>query len=486
MRHQEGRASERETRTRRAARSPRPSAGGGQAARTPFVLLVGAPARRWPDRPPRPNSALSEGSFHLDDLQRRSKSLTDEEQALQRDVAHAPRPTPSSAAPASWAWCPAATRPSSTRTAASRASPERPPSSPPDATRWSVRRAAPPSRRPTAPATSALAAAVPSAGTATRQTPAPQTSTADPDPADPRPHPVRAALLDPRQVTEVSDREPPRRRVPGPARPVRPGGRQLAVRPRRPPRTPPGRAPARRPAGPAAGQPPPPAAHGQPRQTATTAFVVRLLQVQAVDANAYVAKAEQNRYVGRTLAATRGGITDRNGVELATSVDVYDITAYPTMFTQDTTKVTDAPEQAAALLGPILGQDVDIVAKKLRTKNTRYTLLAHRQTPQVWKQIKDLRNTLAVKAETDKSTVNFLAGVVAVPASKARVSERRSAAGILGWVNADGKGGGGVEQKLNKELAGKDGKIRYAQSGGRQVPTAGRRRLPPWRAPTSS
>lgn len=208
------------------------------------------------------------------------------------------------------------------------------------------------------------------------------------------------------------------------------------------------------------------------------AFVVRLLQVQAVDANAYVAKAEQNRYVGRTLAATRGGITDRNGVELATSVDAYDITADPTMFTQDTAKVTDAPEQAAALLGPILGQDVDTVAKKLRTKNTRYTLLAHRQTPQVWKQIKDLRNTLAAKAETDKSTVNFLAGVVAVPASKRVYPNGALAAGILGWVNADGKGGGGVEQKLNKELAGKDGKIRYAQSGGRQVPTAGSTETP--------
>ncbi|MFF4131508.1 peptidoglycan D,D-transpeptidase FtsI family protein [Streptomyces mirabilis] len=276
----------------------------------------------------------------------------------------------------------------------------------------------------------------------------------------------------------MSDREPPRRRVPGPARPVRPGGQR---------RPGPGARPARRP-----GAPPPGGSQalrlGSPRprlrmvSLALTlvmiAFVVRLLQVQAVDANAYVAKAEQNRYVGRTLAATRGGITDRNGVELATSVDAYDITADPTMFTQDTTKVTDAPEQAAALLGPILGQDVDTVAKKLRTKNTRYTLLAHRQTPQVWKQIKDLRNTLAVKAETDKSTVNFLAGVVAVPASKRVYPNGDLAAGILGWVNADGKGGGGVEQKLNKELAGKDGKIRYAQSGGRQVPTAGSTETP--------
>ncbi|MEU2861803.1 peptidoglycan D,D-transpeptidase FtsI family protein [Streptomyces mirabilis] len=276
----------------------------------------------------------------------------------------------------------------------------------------------------------------------------------------------------------MSDREPPRRRVPGPARPVRPGGQ------RRPGS---GARPARRPGAPRPGGPQA-LRLGSPRprlrmiSLALTlvmiAFVVRLLQVQAVDANAYVAKAEQNRYVGRTLAATRGGITDRNGVELATSVDAYDITADPTMFTQDTTKVTDAPEQAAALLGPVLGQDVDTVAKKLRTKNTRYTLLAHRQTPQVWKQIKDLRNTLAVKAETDKSTVNFLAGVVAVPASKRVYPNGDLAAGILGWVNADGKGGGGVEQKLNKELSGKDGKIRYAQSGGRQVPTVGSTETP--------
>lgn len=208
------------------------------------------------------------------------------------------------------------------------------------------------------------------------------------------------------------------------------------------------------------------------------AFVVRLLQVQAVDASTYAAKAEQNRYVGRTLAAERGEITDRNGVELATSVDAYDITADPTMFTKEATTVSDAPEQAAALLGPILGQSMDAVAAKLKAKNTRYALLAHRQTPQVWKQIKDLKTTLGAKAETDKSTVNVLAGVLAVPASKRVYPNGDLAAGILGWVNADGKGGGGIEQQLNKELAGKDGKIRYAQSGGRQVPTVGSTETP--------
>ncbi|MDX3450400.1 penicillin-binding protein 2 [Streptomyces sp. ME02-8801-2C] len=270
----------------------------------------------------------------------------------------------------------------------------------------------------------------------------------------------------------MSDREPPRRRVPAPARSARPGA------PRRPG---PGARPARRPV---AGRPTGPKVIrlGSPRPRlrmvslglalVMIAFVVRLLQVQAVDASVYAAMAEQNRYVGRTLAAERGEITDRNGVELATSVDAYDITADPTMFTPKSTKLSDAPEQAAALLAPILGQDANDVARKLKTPNTRYTLLAHRQTPQVWTQIKDLKSTLAAKSATDPTTVNVLAGVLAVPASKRVYPNGGLAAGLLGWVSADGKGGGGLEQQLNGELAGKDGKIRYAQSGGRQVPTA--------------
>jgi cell division protein FtsI (penicillin-binding protein 3) len=210
------------------------------------------------------------------------------------------------------------------------------------------------------------------------------------------------------------------------------------------------------------------------------AFVVRLLQVQAVDASAYAARAEQNRYVVHTLAAERGGITDRTGVALAISEDAYDITADPTMFSRKQLKIGDGPEQAAALLSPILGQSQAEIVKKLRpqNRNSRYTRLATRQTPQVWKQIKDLKNALAKKAETDGNTVNVLAGVFADPSSQRVYPNGDLAAGILGWVNADGQGGGGIEQELNKELAGKDGKIRYAQSGGREVPTAGSTQTP--------
>ncbi|MET7285000.1 penicillin-binding protein 2 [Streptomyces sp. NPDC005573] len=280
----------------------------------------------------------------------------------------------------------------------------------------------------------------------------------------------------------MSDRQAPRRRVPGPARPPRP---RNAVR-RQPG---PGARPARRPSGPR-----PPAQRtlrlGSPRPRlrlvglaltlVMLAFVVRLLQVQAVDASTYAAKAEQNRYVVHTLTAERGGITDRDGVALAVSEDAYDITADPMMFSKEQLKIADGPEQAAALLAPILDQDQADLVRKLRPANTasRYARLATRRTPQVWKQIKDLKAALAKKAEQDPASANVLAGVFADPSSQRVYPGGELAAGLLGWVNSEGQGGGGIEQELDKQLSGKNGKIRYAQSGGREVPTAGSTETP--------
>ncbi|MFF5441485.1 septum formation initiator family protein [Streptomyces achromogenes] len=61
-------------------------AGRAQAARTPFVLLVVVLLGGGLIGLLVLNSALSEGSFELADLRKRTKNLTDEEQALQRDI----------------------------------------------------------------------------------------------------------------------------------------------------------------------------------------------------------------------------------------------------------------------------------------------------------------------------------------------------------------------------------------------------------------
>ncbi|MGW9441214.1 peptidoglycan D,D-transpeptidase FtsI family protein, partial [Streptomyces sp. NPDC055607] len=209
-------------------------------------------------------------------------------------------------------------------------------------------------------------------------------------------------------------------------------------------------------------------------------FVVRLLQVQAVDADAYAAKADKYRFQEYTLSAERGEITDRNGIALAASVDAYDITADPKLFTPEESKVADAPEQAAALLAPILGKPPAELAKKLRTPKSRYTLLARKQTPQVWNQIKDLKKVYGQKSQpaAGGNGINLLGGVLSEPSTKRVYPNGELAAGILGYVNAEGRGAGGLESMLDPRLAGKDGKIRFTQSGGRQVPTAGSRGTP--------
>ncbi|MFC7868270.1 septum formation initiator family protein [Streptomyces murinus] len=61
-------------------------AGRAKAARTPFVLLVVLLLGGGLIGLLVLNSALSEGSFKLADLQKRTQNLTDEEQALQRTI----------------------------------------------------------------------------------------------------------------------------------------------------------------------------------------------------------------------------------------------------------------------------------------------------------------------------------------------------------------------------------------------------------------
>ncbi|MDT0452845.1 peptidoglycan D,D-transpeptidase FtsI family protein [Streptomyces hesseae] len=247
----------------------------------------------------------------------------------------------------------------------------------------------------------------------------------------------------------------PRRPVPGPARPVarparpRPGDRSLRL-----------------------GNPRPRLrAIGVGLTLVLLVFTVRLLQVQAVDASAYAARANVNRYIPVTLAAERGAITDRTGVDLATTVDAYDITAAPDLLTPERIKAEGAAAQAAKLLAPVLGEDAGVLTEKLTANpKSKYVVLARRQTPQVWKKIADLKKAQQEKARR-KQGVNVLAGVNRESHSKRVYPNGELAAGLLGFVNGDGRGSGGLEAQLEETLAGQNGKRVYAQSGGRQVPT---------------
>jgi cell division protein FtsI (penicillin-binding protein 3) len=191
-----------------------------------------------------------------------------------------------------------------------------------------------------------------------------------------------------------------------------------------------------------------------------------------VDASAYASKAAVNRWVTHEVTADRGTITDRTGANLATTVDAFDITADPYLFTRAQTKVGDAPQQAAELLAPIVGGDATTIARQLATPGSRYQVVATRQSPQVWNQIKDLKAAFAAKAASGTGA-DVLAGIFNEPHSKRVYPAGDLAAGVVGFVNSEGQGAGGLESMLNKQLSGVNGKIRYAQSNGREVPTEG-------------
>ncbi|AKH81928.1 cell division protein [Streptomyces sp. CNQ-509] len=263
-----------------------------------------------------------------------------------------------------------------------------------------------------------------------------------------------------------------RRRVPRPAS----GGRGGAARPRSRTRA---STPGPRPPRPAGGGPRIRLASPRPRLRLVSVgltllllvFTARLLQVQAVDAGEYAEKAQVNRYVPMTLSAERGVITDRNGVELATTVDAYDITADPYLFTPEQADVKDAPRRAAEALAPVLKADAKDLEAKLATPGSRYVKLASKQTPQVWDEIKKLKSESAGR-EAAGGRQDVLGGVFAEEQNKRVYPNGDLAAGILGFVNAEGEGGGGVERQHDKLLAGKDGRLVYAQSAGRRIPTA--------------
>ncbi|MFE2722943.1 penicillin-binding transpeptidase domain-containing protein [Kitasatospora sp. NPDC059327] len=343
-------------------------------------------------------------------------------------------------------------------------------------------------------------------GAAPRPTPRGQAGKAQPAKAQPaKPQPARSKQppKPPPAKAQAPKAQPPK---PQPARARDP---KAAARPARPPqqRRPDGRSPVR--PRPKSRPPQRPQSRAirlaDPRRrlrVVTVAlslvfsvFAGRLVQLQLLDSDALAADANTNRYLSIPITAERGSITSADGVALATTVDAYDITADPAMFTPAAAGVPDAPEQAAALLAPILGQSKEKLAADLHTPKTRYKRLAAQQSPDVKNQISDLKSGLEKQANSktcqaqkrllnksveeggrtrvDNECVNPLAGVFNRDTQKRVYPSDGLAANLVGFVNAEGEGAGGLEQQYQKQLAGKEGHSSYAQAGGRLVPTAG-------------
>lgn len=133
-----------------------------------------------------------------------------------------------------------------------------------------------------------------------------------------------------------------------------------------------------------------------------------------------------------SVPAVRGQIVDRNGVLLAVTVDARNVIA-------DQTLVTD-PVGEARKLANILDLDPADLAIRLNG-DRRYVVLKRNVTPTTW----DVIETLG------------LPGIFSERSQARAYPEGELAANVLGYVNSDGDGNGGIERMLNSVLAGTNG-----------------------------
>jgi cell division protein FtsI (penicillin-binding protein 3) len=186
-----------------------------------------------------------------------------------------------------------------------------------------------------------------------------------------------------------------------------------------------------------------------------TIFAGRLLELQAVKGEALAAAAVDQRLRTVVIPADRGMITDANGVPLAETVEARNVTV-------DQTLVSDPAAEAAAIAG-ILGMDQAALQERL-TGTRRFVYLAKGITPEQWRSIEALRLPGVFSERTTQRV--YPAGDVA--------------ANVIGFVNAEGTGAGGLEFGLQDQLAGQDGQVTYERAaGGKMIPTAANSRVDP-------
>lgn len=195
-------------------------------------------------------------------------------------------------------------------------------------------------------------------------------------------------------------------------------------------------------------------------------FLVRLVHVQLIEGPSLAATAEQARTATAVTPAHRGDITDANGVVLATSVDRYTVIGDPVAikdFRGTSRGLEDGALGIAQLLAPILDVPKNELAAQL-VGESRYKVLAKNVVPEVQRAIAELEIRAYVRTDlTSRRT--YPSGTVA--------------GSLVGFVNDEQTGQGGIEAAYDDLLSGTAGSDTYERSlDGLRIPAAGQESVP--------
>ncbi len=188
-------------------------------------------------------------------------------------------------------------------------------------------------------------------------------------------------------------------------------------------------------------------------------FGLRLVQVQALQANDYRSRAVNEMEKVKTLQAPRGDITDINGVPFARSVAATSIVV-------DQTQILN-PAKVAAFVAPILDMSVSDVQTALTGKR-KWNMVAENAKPATW---------LKLASAIDQYNRQFPGispeRIIGFFPERSYIREYPSGsliASLIGFVNHDGIGATGLESSMNSTISGKQGKYSYANGYKAEIP----------------
>ena len=191
-------------------------------------------------------------------------------------------------------------------------------------------------------------------------------------------------------------------------------------------------------------------------------FGLRLIEIQAIRANGYVEKADNELSKTATLLAPRGAIYDKNGVELARSVSAINIAV-------DQTVVND-PVNAAKVVAPLLGLAESELIPSL-TGQRRYVMIAKDVAPSKWRAINSAITNYNTKIlKTEGGISKRIGGFVPERSYIRDYPTGKLSASLVGIINNEGIGASGIESSLNSILSGRNGKYVYANGRGNIIP----------------
>ena len=173
------------------------------------------------------------------------------------------------------------------------------------------------------------------------------------------------------------------------------------------------------------------------------AVLARLTYLQLFCYSEYLAKAQHQQQRIFEISPKRGTIYDRKGRELAVSLPMDSVFADPA-------DISDV-ELVARLLSRVLDASAEDLETKIRAAHTPVRL-ARKLSPEVVQRIDDMN----------------LKGVFFQKENRRVYPQRELAASVLGYVDVDEKGIGGIEYSLDKQIRGRPGRMMVMADGRRR------------------